>query len=77
MTYEVRFGKDRYHQQSEMTLWCHENIGMGGWTYETPKTWVGYNGIWVIHCTFGNTVFAFKEEADASMFILKWEWQNG
>jgi hypothetical protein len=77
MTFEVRFGKDRYHQHLEMTDWCTANIGYGGWTYETPKDWSGMGTkLWVIHCTFGNTVFAFKEEKDASMFILKWEWVN-
>jgi hypothetical protein len=76
MTIEVRFGKDRYHQHKEMIDWCMLNIGEGGWTYDTPKLWAGMDPrIWVIHCTFGNTVFAFKEEKDASMFILKWEWQ--
>ena len=74
MTVEVRFGKDRYHQHLEMTKWCNENIGIGGWSYDAPKDWKAMEGcIWVIHCTFGNTVFAFKEVKDASMFILRWE----
>lgn len=77
MTSEVRFGKDRYYQHTEMVDWCRATIGPGGWTYDSPSSWEGMNGwIWVIHCTFGNTVFAFKEEKHASMFILHWEWQN-
>lgn len=77
MSYEVRFGKDRYHQQREMEVWCLECIGNGGWSYSTPKTWDGMAGnLWVMHSMFGHTTFAFKNEADASMFILKWEWQN-
>jgi hypothetical protein len=76
MTVEVRFGKNRYHQHKEMIDWCSESLGPGGWTYDTPKDWTAWGGQWAIHCTFGNTVFAFKEEKDASMFILRWEWQN-
>ena len=74
MTVEVRFDKRRYHLHGDMMNWCNENIGKGGWSYDTPKTWEGMDGeIWVVRCAFGNTVFAFKNEADASMFILRWE----
>ena len=72
MTIEVRFDKRRYHQHEEMIAWCKENTGTGGWTWDTPKSWEGLDK-WVVHSAFGTTVFCFKEEADASMFILRWE----
>jgi hypothetical protein len=74
MTVEVRFGKDRYHQHEEMIKWCKEVIGYGGWSWVTPDSWDRVGGkLWLVHSAFGNTVFAFKEEKDASMFILRWE----
>jgi hypothetical protein len=73
MTIEVRFDKRRYHQHEDMITWCRANVGIGGWTWATPKDWTGLKDIWCIHSAFGNTVFCFKEEADASMFILRWE----
>ena len=67
------FGKDRYHLNGTMEKWCHENIGKGGWTYSTPKTWEGMEDkIWVMHSMFGNTTFDFKESRDLTMFLLRW-----
>lgn len=69
----VTFGKRRYHEHPDMEKWCHENIGKGGWTWETPKTWEGMNEqVWVVHSMFGNTTFAFKNQRDYTMFILRW-----
>lgn len=70
---EITFGKDRYHQHVEMERWCQDNIGPGGWTYGTPKTWEGMsNKIWVMHSMFGNTTFAFKNARDYTFFVLRW-----
>lgn len=70
----ITFGKDRYHQHPEMDQWCRDNIGEGGWTYETPKTWEGMNGkIWVMYSMFGNTTFAFKESKHLAWFMLRWQ----
>lgn len=70
---KITFDKTRYHQQYEMESWCKNNIGPGGWTYESPKTWEGMQDkIWVMHSMFGNTTFVFKDQKHLSMFILKW-----
>ena len=70
---EITFGKDYYSLNGEMEQWCKKNIGPGGWTYESPKTWEGMQDkIWVMHSMFGNTTFVFKEPKHLSMFILKW-----
>jgi hypothetical protein len=70
---QITFGKERYHQHPEMEQWCHKNIGLGGWTYETPKTWEGMsNKIWSVDSMFGNTTFSFKNSKDYIMFILRW-----
>jgi hypothetical protein len=70
---EITFGKDRYSQHLEMEQWCKDNIGPGTWTYGSPKTWEGMgNKIWVMHSTFGNTTFAFKDARHYTLFVLRW-----
>ena len=67
------FDKDRYHQHREMEQWCHDIIGVGGWTYDTPVTWEGFGDkIWIMHSMFGRTTFAFKESKHLSWFLLRW-----
>jgi hypothetical protein len=68
----ITFGKDRYHQHPEMEQWCHQNVGTGGWSYDTPKTWEGMNKVWVMHSMFGNTTYCFKDSKDLTMFLLRW-----
>jgi hypothetical protein len=69
----ITFGKERYHQHTLMEMWCHKNIGKGGWTYSTPKTWEGMDDkVWIVHSMFGNTTFAFKEPKHLTMFLLRW-----
>jgi hypothetical protein len=69
----ITFGKDRYHQQGEISKWCESSIGPGGWSWETPKSWEGMDGkIWVMHSMFGNTTYAFKEAKHLTLFILRW-----
>lgn len=69
----IRFEKDRYHQQSEMEAWCRENIGIGGWTqgYDADD-WKGVRS-WSIESMFGVTRFTFKEDADATFFLMHWK----
>jgi hypothetical protein len=70
---EITFGKDRYHEHLEMEKWCHNNIGLGGWTYGNPKTWEGMGKkIWIMHSMFGNTTFAFKDPRHYTLFVLRW-----
>lgn len=70
---EITFGKDRYSQHPEMEQWCKDNIGPGGWTYDSPKTWEGLGDkIWIMHTTFGNTTFAFKDARHYTLFVLRW-----
>lgn len=69
----ITFGKERYHQNREMEQWCLDNVGKGGWTYNTPKTWEGMNGkIWIMHSIFGHTTFAFKDARHLTLFALRW-----
>lgn len=69
----ITFGKNQYHLNGDMEQWCRANIGHGGWTYDTPKTWEGMDGkIWVMHSIFGNTTFAFKYPKHLTLFTLKW-----
>ena len=73
----ITFGKERYHQHTEMEQWCRDRIGMGGWSYSTPKTWEGMDDkIWVMHSMFGNTTYAFKEARHLTMFILRWGYET-
>lgn len=68
----ITFNKDRYHQQGLISQWCVKNFGPGQWIGERyPKDWEGLPN-WTIHCMFGQTTFAFKNEQDYSWFLLKW-----
>ena len=70
---EITFGKDRYHEHTDMESWCHKNIGPGGWSYASPKTWEGMGDkIWIMHSMFGNTTFAFKDPRHYTLFVLRW-----
>ncbi len=73
---EVEFGKDYYHLQGEMESWCNRNIGSNppyrNWVSSKPGSWEGL-GTWCMSSMFGNTFFYFKNEKDASAFILKWK----
>ena len=70
----ITFGKDRYHQQHEITAWCKEYVGHGGWTLESYKTWNWTtNGkVWAMYGMFGNITYAFKEPKHLTLFMLKW-----
>lgn len=69
----VEFSKRHYHLNDSMIEWCEINIGKnqpGNWVYANPGNWHERN--WAISSTFGNTTFYFKNEKDATMFMLKW-----
>ena len=69
----ITFGKDRYYQHPEIEQWCHDNFGLGGWSYDTPKTWEGMgNKIWVMHSMFGYTTYVFKDAKHLTLFLLRW-----
>lgn len=66
------FEKDRYHQVQEIDHWCTEKFGVGKWIYErTPKSWEDMPR-WTVHSMFSNTTFAFREQDDYFLFLLKW-----
>jgi hypothetical protein len=70
---EITFNKDRYHQHLEMVRWCQDHVGPGKWTGGSPKTWQGMgDSQWVVHSTFGNTTFAFKDARHYTLFVLRW-----
>lgn len=64
----IEFGKDRYHQQNDMILWCKDNIGSGGW--QVPMALTDHK--WKIESMFGSSFFYFRDEQDAVLFSLKW-----
>jgi hypothetical protein len=63
--FEVTFGKDRYHQVTEMYSWCKDNIGNGGWLADP-------NDMWAAEGAFGRTTFKFKNDEDYTLFLLRW-----
>ena len=67
----VEFDKRQYHLSGKMTDWCDQYIGIGGWVYAAPDDWHARN--WAISIAFGNTVFYFKDAADATAFALRWK----
>ena len=67
----VNFDKGRYHLINKMEYWCHQRLGPGGWVYADPDDWHARN--WAVSAAFGNTVFYFKNAADATAFALQWQ----
>lgn len=65
---EVKIDRDYYHLQAEMERWCTANIGSGMWgdLKKMPDC------VWSISSMFGQTTFTFKENKQASMFLLRW-----
>lgn len=69
----ITFGKDRYHQHTEMQNWCSSHFGPGNWISERiVKDWEGMQVTWTIHSMFGNTTFCFKDPRHLMHFILRW-----
>lgn len=73
----ITFGKDRYHQQHEITAWCREYVGHGGWTADMPASWEAMPASWearswAMYGMFGNITYAFKESKHLTAFILRW-----
>lgn len=64
----INFGKDNYYLQDEMVLWCRNHLGKGGWGVGLDDT----DNLWMVFSAFGNTCFQFRNEADATMFRLRW-----
>jgi hypothetical protein len=67
---QIELGKEKYHLNKDMELWCHQNIGFGGWVYSDPNDWDQRH--WAMSTMFGNTTFYFKNEIDAVQFSLRW-----
>jgi hypothetical protein len=63
--YEVELGRSHYHLQGDMTKWCKDNIGKGGWLKVE-------GGVWSVDSAFGTTFFTFKNESDMTLFLLRW-----
>jgi hypothetical protein len=62
---KIRFDKRRYHELGEMSQWCRENIGPGGYIDEPEY-------LWTMTTMFGETDFIFKDEKHAEWFALRW-----
>ena len=63
--HEIKIGKDRYHELSDMSRWCSRQFGPGGYLKHQAN-------VWYMETAFGNSVFRFKQERDATAFALKW-----
>ena len=74
MTISVHYDRDEYSLHPAKEQWCRNHIGKGMWGI--PRDWKdGINSAdarWSINSVFGETFFYFKEEKDATMFILRW-----
>jgi len=74
MTTEVKIDKGEYQFHYDMIKWLERTIGPGKWTYGTPETWEGLDGYsWAARQNFDAVTFAFKNDSDATLFILKWK----
>jgi hypothetical protein len=70
----ITFGKDSYHLNGEMELWCRDIIGPGRWVGGQLETWEGMpeQDSWAICSMFGNTTFMFRRTQDYQWFTLRW-----
>jgi hypothetical protein len=62
---EINISKRRYPELTVMIVWCRENIGPGGYIQNDDDPWS-------IVTNFGNSIFSFVNERDATMFALRW-----
>ena len=72
---KIHYDKEQYSLIRSKEDWCNEHIGKGSW--QNPEYWsLGWDQCsevkWAITSAFGNSFFFFKEERDATMFILRW-----
>lgn len=67
---EIRFGKDRFHQNEEMGTWLNDHFGPGKW-YKNAVV-VHEDCLWSWESHFGNTSYYFRHERDAMLFSLRW-----
>jgi len=64
----VSFGKDRFHQQSEMIAWCESHSKNGGWRAMSADS----EAEWAVDSMFGATHFFFRNPKDLVLFSLRW-----
>lgn len=75
MTVKLAYGKEFYHLQGQMINWCEKHVGPNpphsDWAWDNITDW-NREGSWAIRSMFGITLFYFKNERDATMFVLRW-----
>jgi len=69
-THCITVGRNRYHLNSKMEQWCHDNVGAGGWGTDSVDWDNGRK--WAMSSMFGNTTFIFKEPKYLTLFLLRW-----
>lgn len=67
---ELKLGREYYHLQREIMDWCYKNIGNGDWADKGMME--DRNFKWGVSSMFGNTFLTFRDDRDASLFVLKW-----
>jgi hypothetical protein len=67
---EFKFGRERFHEAQEMSLWLIDHYGRGMWYRHAM---VENNDCrWAQESAFGITWFYFRNQEDATMFALRW-----
>lgn len=65
MSYNITFGREKYHLHREMIEWCRDHIGAGGYTNDA-------NPVWDLSIAFGHSTYYFKHAKDLEFFMLRW-----
>lgn len=65
---EIQFTQPNYNKVVEMRNWCAQHFG----SYYVGKPRNGTER-WCVDHSFGNVVFYFKNDDDASFFALRWK----
>jgi len=66
----VRIPKVQPRSYYSMMKWCEDTLGPG--RPEPGHNWLDGEDVWYTFSWFGYYNFHFKNERDATMFILRW-----
>jgi hypothetical protein len=59
-----------FTQQDQRYKWCQEQIGKGAY-FDSRAFW-DPEVKWSVDQSYGNIYFTFRNDRDATMFVLRW-----
>lgn len=59
-----------FTKQDQRYLWCEQQIGKGAY-FDSRAFW-DPAVLWCVDTSYGNIYFTFRNERDATLFVLRW-----